>query len=328
VTMIPRYSFPAAQQAQIIRTTQRDAFHLFTLKDQTESVLRSWLGTRWLTRWEKEVDLIVKLAYYGLTTGLAAQTLGEEYTDIWQSTSSGTGVSQRRRLALILLPVLPVYVAARLNLWYPPGDSTLGKVRQSLPATLEIAGEINLALFYLRGVYYDLVKRVLGIQYHSSMSENPDSRPPSYSLLGILLATRLAYRLISWLRSLKATADPSRNPLEEESQSTARLHAPSEAFLDDRPLSSILSIRDPESRPPIPAEEDKGTILDVRAIPGEIRDSRKCTLCLEERTNGCATDCGHMFCWDCIVGWAREKPECPLCRQSISLPQLIPIHNL
>ena len=27
-------------------------------------------GTRWLTRWEKEVDLMVKLAYYGLTTGL------------------------------------------------------------------------------------------------------------------------------------------------------------------------------------------------------------------------------------------------------------------
>lgn len=96
---------------------------------------------------------------------LAAQTLGEEYTDIWQSTSSDVGVSQSRRLALILLPVLPVYIVARLNVRYPPGDSTLGKVRQSLPATLEIAGEINLALFYLRGVYYDLAKRVLGIRY-------------------------------------------------------------------------------------------------------------------------------------------------------------------
>ena len=96
---------------------------------------------------------------------VAAQTLGEEYTDIWQSTSSGIGVSQKRRLALILLPVLPVYVAARLNVRYPPGDSTLGKVRQSLPTTLEIAGEINLALFYLRGVYYGLVKRILGIKY-------------------------------------------------------------------------------------------------------------------------------------------------------------------
>jgi peroxin-10 len=95
----------------------------------------------------------------------AAQTLGEEYTDIWQSTTSGIGVSQRSRLALILLPVLSTYVVARLNLRHPPGDSTLGKVRQSLPATLEIAGEVNLALFYLRGVYYDLVKRVLGIRY-------------------------------------------------------------------------------------------------------------------------------------------------------------------
>ena len=102
----------------------------------------------------------------GVTSlSIAAQTLGEEYTDIWQSTSNGIGVSQRRRLALILLPVLPIYVASRLNVWYPPGDSTLGKVRQSLPATLEIAGEINLALFYLRGVYYDLVKRILGIRY-------------------------------------------------------------------------------------------------------------------------------------------------------------------
>jgi peroxin-10 len=68
-------------------------------------------------------------------------------------------------LALILLPILPTYVAARLIVRYPPGDSTLGKVRQSLPATLEIAGEVNLALFYLRGAYYDLVKRILGIRY-------------------------------------------------------------------------------------------------------------------------------------------------------------------
>ena len=66
---------------------------------------------------------------------------------------------------MILLPVLPTYVVARLNVRYPPGDSTLGKVRQSLPATLEIAGEVNLALFYLRGAYYDLLKRFLGIQY-------------------------------------------------------------------------------------------------------------------------------------------------------------------
>ena len=149
--------------------------------------------------------------------------------------------------------------------------------------------------------------RTLFCFQHSSVAENPDSRPPSYSLLGILLATRLVYRLISWLRSRRVTADPSQDPSGKESQTTTGLGVSSEVFLDDRPVSSILSIRDPESKPPIPAEEDKGTILDVGAISEEVRDSRKCTLCLEERTNGCATDCGHMFCWDCIVGWAREK---------------------
>ena len=193
---------------------------MFTLKDQTESVLRSWLGPslhpfssrpgpnitlpRYTlahtlgerSRFDRETRVLrahnrlgsvsasppttlttlnpKRISETGVTSlSVAAQTLGEEYTDIWQSTSNGTGVSQRRRLALILLPVLPVYVAARLNLWYPPGDSTLGKVRQSLPATLGIAGETNLALFYLRGVYYDLVKRVLGIRYVRGLRASP-----------------------------------------------------------------------------------------------------------------------------------------------------------
>jgi len=102
----------------------------------------------------------------------------------------------------------------------------------------------------------------------------------------------------------------------------------SETFIDEEPVSSILQIVDPEGKPPIPAEEDERTYLDVSVIPADLRAGRNCTLCLEERTANCATDCGHMFCWDCIVGWAREKAECPLCRQSLSLIHLVPIYNL
>jgi len=35
----------------------------------TNALANALTGTRWLSRWDKELDLIVKLLYYGLTTG-------------------------------------------------------------------------------------------------------------------------------------------------------------------------------------------------------------------------------------------------------------------
>ena len=77
-------------------------------------------------------------------------------------------------------------------------------------------------------------------------------------------------------------------------------------YLDGRPMSLLLE-EAAEDRPTKPAEDDERTALDVTAIPDAIRASRICTLCLEERTDTCTTECGHMFCWNCIVSWGREK---------------------
>lgn len=79
-----------------------------------------------------------------------------------------------------------------------------------------------------------------------------------------------------------------------------------EMYLDDRPLSSLVDSV-PDGEPAKPAEEDQGTALNIASVPETIRGSRNCTLCLEERTDSCATECGHLFCWNCIVGWGREK---------------------
>jgi len=40
----------------------------------------------------------------------------------------------------------------------------LAKLLKLLPSLVDVATEINLAIFYLRGTYYDLSKRLLGIQ--------------------------------------------------------------------------------------------------------------------------------------------------------------------
>ncbi|KAL0581395.1 peroxisome biogenesis factor 10 [Marasmius crinis-equi] len=292
--------FPAAQQAQI--------------------------GTRWLTRWSSEVELFVKLIYYGFTTGRATQTLGEEYTDIWQHSifNRQTPPPSWVRSALVLLPTLPPYILARfINIQrIQMRAPMLAEVLKNLPSAMEVISEVNLAVFYLQGMFYSLTKRLTRISYLSSKPENPHVRPPSYSLLGVLLAVRLLYRLVKYTRAL---APSEQNPA-QSSKEKAHIDR-HETFLDDRPISSLLDV-DPDNEPPIPAEEDQRTMLDIAAVPPEIRASRNCTLCLEERTNSCSTECGHLFCWSCIVGWGREKAECPLCRQSLSLTRLLPIYNL
>lgn len=41
----------------------------------------------------------------------------------------------------------------------------MAKWLKRLPSALNILTEINLAIFYLRGNYYDFVKRVMGVHY-------------------------------------------------------------------------------------------------------------------------------------------------------------------
>ncbi|KAF9243766.1 hypothetical protein BU15DRAFT_86210 [Melanogaster broomeanus] len=292
-------SFPRARQAQIIRANQRDLFHVSSLKEQAETVLRSWLGTRWLTRWDKELILLS-----GRSIRISGNTLH----------STGQTPSTASRLALVLLPTLPSYILAR---W----GSHLGSLSPKLASTLRVLPTSTLLHSTLRGTYYDLTKRILGIRHISSTPENPHVRPPSYSLLGILIIVRLLHRLITYLRARSQLTS-------EKSLGKRSIDETHEMFIDDRLVSTMLESVDPDSTPAKTAEEDENTVLDVGSMPASVRVSQRCTLCLEERTDSCATECGHLFCWSCIVGWGREKAECPLCRQGLNLTRLLPVYNL
>ncbi|KLO20034.1 hypothetical protein SCHPADRAFT_817126 [Schizopora paradoxa] len=324
--------FPNAQQAQIIRAHQRDFFYASSLKEQTENILRSWFGSRWLMRWDKEVDLLSKLVYHGFTTGQAIQSLGEEYTDIWStSTTDGGFPSPRRRAALIFLPAFPAYLLSRLGTKLTTRSSRFAKLVHQLPTILDVVSEVNLALFYFRGVYYDISKRLIGIHFVSSIAENPNVRPPSYSLLGVLIALRLLHRLSSLFRSSKPL--PPKSELEGtllmlKTEKTQALRDPTLASIDETLVTTILANPPDDSAPPVPAEEDDYTALRFGSISEAERARRSCSLCLEERTASTSTECGHLFCWSCIVGWAKEKAECPLCRQSITLSRILPVYNL
>jgi len=171
---------------------------------------------------------------------------------------------------------------------------------------------------------------------------DPNTRPPSYSLLGVLILVRIGYRLLNYLRA----RSPQRAPSIADEKSPCSSN-PDEPHIDDRPVSTLLNY-DPEAELASADGTEKLTVLDLETVPASIRAGRTCTLCLEERTATCVTECGHIFDWNCIYSWGRERvrpcllwrylrgspdacfvqAECPLCRQSLNLTRLLPIYNL
>jgi|SRR5579859_8029860 len=58
-------------------------------------------------------------------------------------------------------------------------------------------------------------------------------------------------------------------------------------------------------------------LVDDAALPYIPAGSRRCPLCLDPMKDPTAAECGHLFCWTCILRWTGESAgqgECPICR--------------
>jgi len=78
---------------------------------------------------------------------------------------------------------------------------------------------------------------------------------------------------------------------------------------------------DPSARP---AEEETEAEASQRAGSRHYYDDRKCPICLQDASFAVETNCGHLFCGQCIVtywlfgNWLGAV-QCPVCRQTVSL---------
>ncbi|XP_064406332.1 peroxisome biogenesis factor 10-like [Halichondria panicea] len=296
---------------ELVRSNQKDRFYIDRISALLSEISRQLLPLRSWIKWQRELHLLTELGYYGLTTLLDNQTLGEEYTNTIQVKSHIEGTSTQplytpaglvsRTLAILLQTVGPYIIERALEEIYKRlNERSLDSLNvteqqyQVLEKTVEFLEELvstfnklHLSLFYLRGIFYHFGKRFTGINYvmvrykTTTLADVTASRN-TYCILSWIIFAQIAFRVLKWIwdyfkSRTKKTTHSTVNRIQEESQR------------DDIMVSTSL----------------------------------KCPLCLEMCEAPTTTLCGHVFCWDCVCEWVSENIACPVCRCSVEPQQLV-----
>ncbi len=275
---------------EILRSTQKDQSFINDLDGQVSSVVLKILGPRsWLT-WKQWIEASTRFAFYALTTLSDFQTLGEEYTGILQIDSSSSRLklpSTLSRLSMVALQSFGPVAFSRLFSYLKRKYPTNEKLFAIFEDILNFVHKLNISVFYIEGLFYDLAKRATGIGYVKIRSWGPgDDDQDQFSTRLLKMVSLANIAVISWQFMLKMN------------RHFKEFHKEAEAFTDES-----------------------------ETHPGSVALKDKCPLCLERRKATTCTPCGHLFCWECIHDSIKAKQECPLCKEQISPSRVIPLMN-
>lgn len=358
----PSHFYPFATSPDIIRSHEKDVFLTAGLVQQAQTIVRSLKGARFTHTYSDAIKHLTELLYLSLTTGIGNRTLGEEYCDLVQLEDDSLRLPAiARRVGYILssilvpwwlqrlLPALRQRVRAKLEksiarqqfraaqqqLSQPP---KLGNkaAKQSKPfftklriqqyildhldsiTSLSPVYALSIATFYFTGSYYHLSKRIWRLRYVFTKKIDENEQRIGYEVLGVLMVLQIAVQGFLHVRKI----GEDMNNAEKEGAAEAGA-TPSEGG------ALLASIQNPASMPLLAASAPRYDLEEDPCAVSWIPDGqqRKCTLCLEVFKDPSVTTCGHVFCWICVRDWAREKPECPLCRQELLLSKVLPLRG-
>ena len=184
---------------------------------------------------------------------------------------------------------------------------------------------LHLVLFYFRGAFYDVAKRVAGVRLvHIGRARQ---YAPRYEALGALLSLQLAGDVGLYVRRHAGTW--ARQCRDAWQWAQHRL-APAPA---DKSVTGTRAVARRESSPTsrVPSRDADHHDEHATARTASVAPSRsplRCVLCLEAVQAPAATACGHVFCWSCVADWVWKQRECPLCRAPAQLRELLCLYHV
>lgn len=299
---------------------QKDEYIESILTSKLLDVVKSIKGQFFANLYPQEISIAAKLLYLSLTSLSSKRTLGEEYVDLIYVNRRGNGlVKKYKRLIFVLSYSIVPYLLSRVfkrvfKDYIEHTDDTkdtpfLKKylANVSFKDFLNNILSLNLILFYFQGRYYNISKRLFGLRYAIGHKVDQNERQfretssKSYRILGGILLLQSISKVIPIFANM---INSYTNPLDDGTVTTSKNE------ISGVPLDSSIRHVD---------------LSDPAQMPFINESSRKCILCLTEMKDPSCGPCGHIFCWNCIINWCKERSECPLCRQKCLKQSILPL---